>query len=353
MRLLTPGECISPAIDRTKDLLFRPFNWRTFLKITAVAFFAEIGYAFSSGFGGNNSNTTGGGNLPIPQATIVALLFGIALVFLVIGLIMLYVGSRLQLVLLEVVITRQTFISPMWRRYSSLTWRWVGLKVLFFIGLALLLLFILLPFIPGFIRNIPPAGQPPSARFLSHIFLLIFLVFFVVILVGAAYCLLRDFVLPFIAIENLPLSEALRRLSDLVSEAPGEITMYLVVRLVVSLGAGIGAEIFAFLVLLVSAVPFVLIGGILWLALRHSGSAGNAALIAAAIVGGLIFLVWAICVGIGIVGTVFVFLQAFALYFLGGRYPNLGAIFEPAPPPSYYPAPQFIPPPDIPPAPAI
>ena len=59
--------------------------------------------------------------------------------------------------------------------------------------------------------------------------------------------------------------------------------------------------------------------------------------ILAAIVGGIVLLVWMACVCIGLVGTVFVFTQSYALYFLGGRYPLLGNIIEP--PPFPYPTP--------------
>jgi len=45
MRPLSAIECISPAMGRTRDLMGRPFRLRTFLKIAAVAFFAEMAEA--------------------------------------------------------------------------------------------------------------------------------------------------------------------------------------------------------------------------------------------------------------------------------------------------------------------
>src|SRR5690348_4590015 len=98
MRPLTATECISPAIQRTKDLLARPFRLGTYLKLTALAFFAEI----SSGSCNLNSpgNHHVGHGLP-PAVTAFFVAFAVVLVFvaLVIWAVLLYVSSRLQLVL--------------------------------------------------------------------------------------------------------------------------------------------------------------------------------------------------------------------------------------------------------------
>jgi hypothetical protein len=336
MRPLSASECITPAIERTKSLLFRPFQWRPFLKLTAVAFFAEIGGgSFSASSPGRHGGIPGAS--PASQAIILAVLLGVFFVALVIGLIMLYVGSRLQLVLLEVAATRQTIIAPIWRRYSRLTWRWLGLKLLFFLLCTVVLLIALAPVMISMFRNMPPGGQPPTAALFSHIVLFITATFLVILVVGSAYLLLRDFALPFLALEDLSISETLSRLRSIVGAAPGEVAVYLLLRFVLGLVAAIGAEILIFLTLLVSLIPFALIGGVLWLALHHAGTVGTAALIAAAVVGGLVLLVWMACVCIGLVGTVFVFTQSYALYFLGGRYPLLGNILEP--PPFPYPTP--------------
>jgi hypothetical protein len=340
MRPLSASECITPAIERTKSLLFRPFEWRHFLKLTAVAFFAEVG-AGTSSFVSNRQPGKIPGVTPAIHGLILAVLFGLLLFTLVLSLVMFYVGSRLQLVLLEVVATRQTTIAPIWRRYSRLTWRWIGLQLLFFLLCGLILLAALAPVVISMFRHMPSGGQPPSAALFSHIVLFIGAIFLCFLVVGSAYLLLRDLALPFLALEDLPISGTLSRLRAIVGAAPGEVALYVLLRFLLSLVAAIGAEILIFLVLLVSLIPFAIIGGVLWLALHHAGTVGTAALIASAIVGGLVLLVWMACVCIGLIGVVFVFTQSYALYFLGGRYPILGNILEPpqsayptAPPPS-------------------
>jgi hypothetical protein len=327
MRPLSANECITPSIERTKSLLFRPFQWQTFLKLTAVAFFAEIlggGFSFSSPMQGK----TPGVSTPA-QGMIVALLFVVGLVVLVVGLVLLYFGSRLQLVLVEVVATGQTTIAPIWRRYGRLTWRWVGLKLLFFLVFGLILLAVVGPVVISMFKNMPSGANPPSAVFFSH-FALFFCAMFVCGMVFlTAYFLLRDLALPFLAFEDLSVAQTLSRLRSVIAAAPGEVALYVLFRFLLGLGAAIGAEIIILLVLLVSLIPFALIGGVLWLALHHAGSIGTAALIASAIVGGLVLLVWMACVFVGLLGTVLVFTQSYSLYFLGGRYPLLGNFLEP------------------------
>jgi hypothetical protein len=339
MRPLSASECITPAIERTKSLLFRPFQVRPFLKLAAVAFFAEIGSGFS-GTGGHGQHLPGVS--PAAQALIVAILVGIFFVTLIIGLIMFYVSSRLQLVTFHFVATRQTTIAPIWRRYSPLTWRWLGLKLLFFLAFTLLLIVMLGPVIFSMVKRMPSDGATPTSAFFSHIALFVGVAFLAVIIIGAAYVLLRDFALPSLALEDLPITVALSRLRALIAAEPGEVAIYVLLRFLLGLVAAIGAEILIALTLVVSLIPFAIIGGVLWFALRNAGPVGTAALIASAIVGSLVLLFWMACVTIGIVGTVFVFNQAYALYFLGGRYPLLGNILEPAP------FPHFTPPPPLP-----
>jgi hypothetical protein len=187
------------------------------------------------------------------------------------------------------------------------------------------------PIIISMLRHMPSNGKPPTAALFSHIVLFIGAIFLVVLVVGSVYLLLRDLALPFLALEDLPISETLSRLRAIVAAAHGEIALYLLLRFVLGLVAAVGAEFLIALVLLVSLIPFAMIGGVLWLALHHAGTVGTAALIASAIVGGLVLLVWMTGVCIGLIGTVFVFTQSFALYFLGGRYPLLGNILEPPP----------------------
>ena len=96
----------------------------------------------------------------------------------------------------------------------------------------------------------------------------------VLLLIGAIYMLVHDLALPFLALEDLSISDSLGRLRALIAAEPGQVILYIILRMVLGLIFGIVAEIVVFLVLLVSLIPVGIVGVILWLSLRHAGTAG-------------------------------------------------------------------------------
>jgi hypothetical protein len=91
---------------------------------------------------------------------------------------------------------------------------------------------------------------------------------------------------------------------------------------------------------IIALIPFGGVSLIAWLSLRHAGFAGHVLMIAIWVVLGLVLLVLLALATVMLFGYVFTFLQAYALYFLGGRYPLVGAYLEPFLPPPYgYPTP--------------
>jgi hypothetical protein len=358
MRPLSATEAIGPAIERTRDLLTRPFRWRTFLKIAAVAFFAELGGS------GLNFNTPGRGLhgiAPGVLATIVAFAVIFGVIVFVVGLILLYLGSRLQLVLVDLVATRQTWVAPSWRKFSSTVWRWIGLKLLFWLCLVGFFMALASPVVIFFVLHhrgtsgIGAFAGGFTGLHLSIILLIVAAAIIVILAATAAYLLLRDFVLPSFALEDVSISEGLRRMRSLLAAEPGQVALFLLLKFILLIVFGIAGEILIFFTLLISAIPFGLIGGGLWYALHNTGSAGTVVLVACAVVGGIIFFCWAVCLVIAVLGSVYVFSQSYALYFLGGRYPLLGDLLDRStPPPAFaYATPYPYPPPYYPPPPAL
>lgn len=351
MRPLSATECISPAIQRAKDLLVRPFRLATYLKLCALAFFAEIGSGSCNLSSPGNNH--GAHSLPPGLVAFVvafAVIFG--LIGLVVWLVLMYVSSRLQLVLVEVVATRQQYISPFWHRQGPATWRWLGVKVLFFLGLLAMISILGLPFLYYAIRHriFSGAGGAP----IVWILLLIPVVLALLLVMVVVYGVLRGLALPSIALEGVPASEAIRRARAIVDAEPGQVALFLLLQVLLTVGIGLGAEILLFFALLLSLIPFGIVGGGAWLALHHAGAAGMAALIGLAVTGGLVFVCWALCLVVAVLGPVYVFSQAYSLYFLGGRYPLLGNLLdETTPMPVFAAPPGFIPPPVAPPEPGM
>jgi len=354
MRPLSATEAISPAIERARDVLTRPFRWQTFLKLTAVAFFAEIGGSFNTSFPGRSHGATG--LSPAVVAFFVAFAVLIGVVALILGLILFYIGSRLQLVLVEVVATRQSWISPVWRRVGPSTWRWIGLKILYFLAVIALVVLLAIPFVLYFGLHFHDLGNFFHGAFAGlHIFTIVLMVLgaiAVLMVFAAVYMLLRAFALPSFVFEDVTISESLRRVRNLVAAEPGQIALFLLLKMLLVFVFAIAAEIGIFFILLLSLIPFAIVGGILWFALHSAGAVGTAILIAAAVVGGLFFIVWIFLVCIAILGSVYTFSQAYSLYFLGGRYPLLGDLLDRSTPLPWYAQAPHAPPATLPPQPA-
>lgn len=249
------------------------------------------------------------------------------------GLLFLYFGSRMQLVLMDLVATRTTLVAPAWHRTASRTWRWIGLKVAFLFSFFIIIGAI--AFVPLFylFRSMPSDGtQQPGGGFFATFALIFAIIILTIFLLMAALWILRDFVLPFILFDDATLATALRNTSIILRREPGSVLFYLLMKFVLSLVAGIAAELCIALSLLIAAIPLGLIGGILWFALHQAGPLGTVIMYVSFGLLGAVALAVLFVVVVCIAGAVLTFYQAYALYFVGGRIPNLGNLLQPPPP---------------------
>jgi hypothetical protein len=349
MRPLSATEAISPAIEHTKALL-RPFSLRLWLKLGLVAVFAEMGGQFFSPPISNYSQhhfqpaypsgigAFAGGVTPMLVGVIVA---GVVL-GLLIFLALFFLGSRLQLVLLDLVATRTTLVAPAWHRTAFGTWRWIGIKLVSFLVLFAALGAIFAFPIILFIRSMPAGNAQPSAGFFGSIFLFIFAIFVLVLVLVTATWILRDFVMPFMLFENASFGDSFGKATALIRNEPGAVLFYLFMKFVVCFVAGIATELCIGVGALIALIPTGLVGGILWFALHNSGPLGKVIMYIGFGVLGVIFLVALFAAILCLGGAVLIFYQAYALYFIGGRIPQIGNLLEPPPPP-YYPPPMPLP----------
>jgi hypothetical protein len=325
MQPLSAIDAIQPAWDHTRALLFtRRRDWRLLLKVGLVAVFAQIG--------GCNANFKSPGDSSLPHGmnlhALAAILIVGGVLVLVLGLVFFYVSSRLQFVLFEMVLRRETTVSPLWRRYGPVTWRWIGLKMLFFVTALLCLAPIVTPFVILLIRAMPADGQEPHnfGAFLAAIVGFVLVILFLLLVCTAAYLLVLDFGLPSIALEDTGIAVTFRRVWSLFRTQPGATLFYVLMRLLLQ-SAGTLVTYLALLVgTLVLMIPLGALALLLWLALRHAGAAGHVAMVAGWAVLGLILVAALFVAGVMLLGVVFTFVQAYALYFLAGRYPLLDSL---------------------------
>jgi hypothetical protein len=332
MRQLSATEAIAPAWNHTRDFLITPRRWPTLLKIGVVALFAQVS-------GCNGNFYTRGSHMPgmPPQMAGAFLAFAViaGLFGLVLALFFFYLNSRLQFVLFEIVLRRDTVVAPIWRRYGRATWHWMGLKLLFLLAAFICLAPFLIPIVLHFIHLFPHGSKAVHPDF--WLLFKQILGFFAAILVvcmflWAAYRLLYDFGMPSMALEGTPLEETVRRVVRLLRAEPSQVLLYLVMYFLLSMAWGIANMIIMGLVAVVALIPLGGAGFGLWFGLRHAGTAGYIVMGLGWGVLGLIFVTIMFLVILALVACIYSFLQAYALYFLGGRYPLLGEYLEPTPP---------------------
>ncbi len=339
MRILSASEAIGPAWERTREVLLEPFAGRRFLKLAAVATLAALGNSFS--FSSSSHGGHAGQALhPAAAVALAAALALVGLIALIVTLILFYIGSRMQFVLFEVVATRTSTIGPLWSRYGRVAWRWVGMKLLFLLGAGVVSAVIAAPFLFLVLRHGGSQGSPLRAA--MHLVPFVAVVIALVLLILAVYFLLLDFALPIIALEDASMGLAMRRLGSIIDEFPGEVFLYLVLKTVLAILLFIGAMAVLGISLLILLIPFALVAGFASILLRHAGLFGHLLLVIGGGVEFLLFAALAVCLYIAAIGYVQTFLQAYALYFLGGRYPLLGNLIEP-PPPAPVAAPEPLP----------
>lgn len=357
MRPLSAIECISPAIERTKLILFTPFHKGRSWKLSATAYLSSMGWLF----------------IPLPLAALLlpwlapqdgtsrtrfALVFMGGLVIVTAFMsVLFYIGSRLEFALFDVVLLKAQFIAPLWRKYAAHTWRWAGLKIAYGTVISTIIGFPLAIWLARSLWKLPTQQGQPTPALTAGFFLMwgISMCWICIFFLGSS--LLGNFILPSIALEDATLRESTRRFVELVRAEPSQFIYFALLKGVLAIAALIIEEVGILLTELIAFIPLGLIGFLGWLLLHPLGEIGKVLMVAGVVVLWLIGVAFVFYCLIGIQGCVLTFFQAYALYFLGGRYPILGDLLDRSTPPptNAYPAdlapypPPYYPPPSGPP----
>lgn len=349
MRILSATESISPAIARTKLVLFKPFRFGRSWKLAATGYLGGVSSTF----------------LPLPliyllfipfvwhkdaPGSVIAIVGSAVAVMLTIYLIIFYLCSRLRFAFFDIVLNRSEFVAPAWRKYGPQSLKWTLFKLA--LGSAFFAL-IAIPFVPlahkifiTFSNIHFEQGQQPSPAFMQVIFsfyAIFFLVYFVVGIFALLSSLLSDFVVPSLALENTSLREAFSRVGKLVRYEPGAVALYALMKFVIFLAGGMAVGIFFYLFLFVVLLVALILGFLAYYLLHLLHVPQEAMTVLAIIVGMLLYFFVFIYGMFFANGTLYTLLESYAMYFLGGRYPLLGDLLdrstptsEPMTPPSNY-----------------
>ena len=354
MQVLSPVQAIVPAIERTRNLLFRPFRLGTFLKLGLVALLTE-GYStgfHTSSFGApGRSSSSPLGSRPtvstmptVPSASVPALspfhlapgliaIIAISVLFaLVLGIVVLYLITRLRFSLFYCLIHQSREITPGWRLYREPAWRFFKLSIVVGLVFVFIVMLVAMPFAVGFYQLYRSTQQGGAFDWTLFVWLLLPLIPLVVLLGAAAIAtdiVLRDLMLPHIALENVTAAQAWAAARAHIAAERGPFLLYGVLRILLPMATMIALAI-------ALAIPTRLIVGMLagFFALFQFGLSGPLAPLGilleamTGLVGFAIFFFVAICFG----GTLGIAIRNFSLMFYGARYPALGNTLDPSPP---------------------
>ena len=334
MRSVSAIDSVSLAIQRTREFLFRPFNWGTYLKLGLVALITE-GWGTNLRSSANKSaNAPGQGPMiNSPFEWQVALIIATCLLVTLFVLWVVYLVTRLRFAFFYCLVHNVKQIRPGWRAYREPAGRfyWMNLVVGFcYLGLLAL---VALPFISGFMRlfrQMQPGGHPDLGLLLAVVLPLIPVFFLLVLLAFVIDLVLRDWMLPHYALENATVGEAWGWVWRAIADEKKEFVVYMLLRLALPTIASVGL----FVVLLIPGLLAAGAMGAIWYAIHGSfaGTTGASAAVGVMLqvffgaVAFLFLLLLSVCLG----GPISTWVREYAITFYGGRYPALGNLLYPA-----------------------
>jgi hypothetical protein len=348
MRTVSAPDSVSLAVHRTRDFLFRPFTWGTYLKLGLVAIVTEgLGSNFNSSSHKVQSTRhigTDAGSLPfvlppLPQiepAKVMAIVAAILLA-MVVGCFFFYLVTRLRFAYFHCLIHNTKLIRPGWLLYRAQAARffWMNLVV----GTCFVLLFVLLaiPFAAGFWHLFQEYQQTRHLDFallLSLVLPLIPVLLLFAVTAALADIVLRDCMLPHFVLENATTSEAWTQVWARILAERKQFFVYALLRVALPIIAVVG------LFMLLAIPGLILAGSVAAIEYGiHSTFVDSTG--ASVVVGhlleaffGLLAFGFAVLAAICLGGPVSTAIREFALVFYGSRYRALGDTLYPSQEPS-------------------
>lgn len=326
MPALSATDAISPAIQRTREFLFRPFRLGTYLKLCLIACVTEASGGGNFNFSNPGHHTTHAKfdffpSLVFTPGLIGAIVAG-SLALLVLGYVLFYLITRLRFAYFHCLIHNVKEIRPGWRLYRTPAIRffWLNVKI----GICCLVFFglIAFPFVWGFwklFRNVHAGAHFDIGLFLFLFLPLIPIVLLLIVISIALRVILRDFMLPYFALENASAGAAWTGAWGHIKAEKAQFFVYALLRVFLPAAA-------TFVIALVLIFPAIFLAVMILL----TGAATHIAFSHATIIAFVtIAVVIAMLVFVVLNGPVLTATRQYALFFYGGRYQLLGDILMP------------------------
>ncbi len=258
------------------------------------------------------------------------------MVCIALSIIIYYLITRLRFVFFHCLAHQTREIRPVWGLYRVQALRFFKLSLIVALICLVILALAALPFVFGFInffRAFGPGSQFDVAGFLALFLPLLAVVFLLMLIFYTADVIMRDFMLPHMALENASVRAAWRSVCARIAAEKGSFLLYAILRLVLP-------AIAMMALFMILAIPLLIIFGILAFCMAGLNSLLADAtglyafiLIVLEVVVGLTAFAFGLFLSFSLGGPVATWIRNYALLFYGGRYQALGDMLSPPPPP--------------------
>lgn len=363
MPKLSATDAFKPAFERAKALLF-PFKFGLWWRLALLGMLTG-----EFGGGGCNVNVPSGGGrsggsqtqefvaAPVLEKLYehIWVIAGLSLLFFILFLLILYIGSVFRFILFDTILTGTVRIRAGWRQWREEGRRYFVLQLIISVVTLLVLLVVVgLPLGITFLSGLAEYLKQRLVLAALGITWAITATLIIVIAGAIVAVIAKDFLVPIMALERLPLEDAWRRLSPMLRREPGGFAGYLGLKLVMRLAAGLGLGMVMLILILMLLIPAIIVAVIVFGAGAAMNLAWTPLTITLAIGAGAILFVFLLTVMLVLHTPLAAFFPSYAIYFFAGRYAPLHDRLYPPPPPATAPAsePAPEPGPELPPEPA-
>ncbi|HEY3927679.1 MAG TPA: hypothetical protein VGL89_04855 [Candidatus Koribacter sp.] len=341
MPILSATDAITPAFRHAWQQMFKPIRFAFWWRIAVLGLFTGE-FAGGGGFSPPSFPAQSGGthrSNPFPAQLgwftpthIIEIAALGAVVVIVLTLIFVYINSILRFVLFDAVLHANPRIGEGWRKWRQqgrqfFTWQ----LLLALAGWMLVFVCLLLPLFFLF------TSHHIGFWFMDAIAVATLVLGFLVMVglglaLNIAAVLAKDFIVPMMALEGITWQEGWRRFRIISAGHAGEYVIYLLMKFVLRIAAGILhtiAMLIPIFILMIPAVILIIAGVAIG---AGSTAVVKALLITVGIIGGVILFLVFLALSALAGAPIAYFFPAYSIYFFAGRYEPLGRIVFPPPP---------------------
>jgi hypothetical protein len=331
-------DTITLAFQHTKRQLVQPFRFWQWTRLAVVGLLAgEMGsgggFNFPSSFPHQSESSRHFLEQEWPKID-PAILGGLIATAVVAGLVfvivMTYVSSVMRFILFDSVLAKECHIRQGWGRRQGPGWKYFVWQLGFM--LATLAGMVVLLGIPAGFAFALGWFTAPREHVLGLVLggvLLFFVVVTFLVIAAVVHVLTKDFVVPQMALEGIGAIEGWRRLWPMMQAERGGYAVYVLMKIVLAIGAGIVIGVVSVILAVAVAIPTVLLGLVAVLTGKTAGLTWNVFTITVAVVVGCVLLAAFMYLLSLIAVPAIVFFPAYAIYFFAARYRALSLVLYP------------------------